>query len=373
MKRSYSAASLPSSPPRSLVHPSQQRPNTVLQTAMATVVTPLDTVDPATASLILQLQLHDVHDLLISSKDKNNDGELSDAQVALSLLSEHLEFIQSFMTDRQMTQSIADAVQADAQEISSIIREEETAYEDHAFAHRLNGNNVTSGGRPQLNTLTGRTLARLAGQYISENAGQDLLNSAGGGKRGHVNEAAQAGGSAKRLCTNSRSSVSNQLDCVACGENRKYFDVIQVPCCHAYCMQCLQELVSLATKDESLFPPRCCKEHFEMDEVRIFLSKELRDQYALAKVEFAMRDRTYCSRPDCAAFIPPDSTQADKAKCLRCPTLTCGICKKEAHQSNCPDDPALKEILDLARQSGWQRCSACQRLVELEFGCNHIT
>lgn len=340
---------------------------------MDTETSLLDTVDPGTASLILQLQLQDVHDLLTSSKDNRNDGKLSDAQLALSLLGQDLESIRSFISDRQMAQSIANAVQADAHEISSVMREEDTAYEDHAFAQRLNGSDTTSGSRPQPHTLTGGTLARLAGQYISENAGQDLFNSTGAGKRGHVDEAVEAGRSAKRLATNGLSSVSSQLDCIACGETKKYFEVVEVPCGHAYCMQCLQELVRLATKDESLFPPRCCKKHFEMDEVRIFLPKELRDQYTLAKVEFGTRDRTYCSRPDCGAFVPPDSIEANRAKCLRCPTSTCVICKKEAHQGECPEDPALKETLDLALKSGWKRCSACQRMIELEFGCNHIT
>ena len=338
---------------------------------MAEETAPFDNIDSETANLILQLQLEDVQELRERSKDKQRDGDLTDAQLALSVLEQDLECVRSVISDRQMTQSIADAVRGDAEAIASVVREEEVACEDHTFAHRMNGSDVTSAVRLQSDALNEKILARLAGQYISEDIGHELFDGTRGGKAIDTDTTIRAESSAEGANRGSHPGA-RQLQCVACSENKEYLDVIEVACGHAYCKSCLQELVALATKDESLFPPRCCKEPFEMSEVGIFLTKELRDQFDHAKVEFGTRDRTYCSDTSCSAFIPQDRIQQDTATCPRCLNPTCVICKKGAHGGDCPEDPALQETLELALQSGWQRCYACQRLIELEVGCNHM-
>ncbi|OAL38449.1 hypothetical protein AYO20_02098 [Fonsecaea nubica] len=134
-----------------------------------------DDLDLETADLILKLQLQDVEELRANSKDKNRDGELNDAQVALSLFEENIESMRSILFDRQMTQSITAAVRADAEAIADVIREEEVACEDHAHAHRLNGSCVTSEVHLQSGDLSKKIPARLAGRYVSQDVGYELL------------------------------------------------------------------------------------------------------------------------------------------------------------------------------------------------------
>ncbi|EXJ75847.1 uncharacterized protein A1O5_00354 [Cladophialophora psammophila CBS 110553] len=332
-----------------------------------------DDLDAEMADLILKLQLEDIEDLRACSKDKNRDGLLNDAQMALSLLEENLEGIRSILSDRQMTQSMANAVQADAEAIANVVSEEETACEDHALAHRLNGTNITPEVHLQPSDLSVKILAKLAGRYMSEDVGHGLFQDARARAECGPDQNRQAEdfvqGSARKQALND----TGELQCIACNDVKKFFDVIEVSCGHGYCKPCLQVLVDLATKDELLFPPRCCREPFQMSEVNIFLTKELRDQFEHAQVEFGTRDRAYCCLETCSTFIPPSEIDGDTATCVKCGTLTCNICKKPAHDGHCPEDPELQEMLRLANQSGWQRCYGCHCLIELDVGCNHIT
>lgn len=70
--------------------------------------------------------------------------------------------------------------------------------------------------------------------------------------------------------------------CIACGDGHATRDLIKVPCGHCYCNLCIsgidgvdetEGLFELAMKDESLFPPRCCKVPIPLDAVKSFLNK----------------------------------------------------------------------------------------------------
>lgn len=333
---------------------------------MAHASTSFESIDLETADLILKLQLEDVQDLRKYSKDKNRDGELSDAQIALTVFEQNLECILCNVSDRRMTQSIANAVQTDGELISSAVREEEMSCEDHAAAHRMNGSNVTCAVQLQAGLLDYKILSKLAGKYISEEAGFSLY-------KNNADSESQAESSAGASFHSGPTNDLRQVQCIGCTETKRYFDVIEVACGHVYCTDCLQEHYRLASKDESLFPPRCCRMPFDFGQVCIFLTKELKDQFQRAKVEFDTKDRTYCSYGACSAFIPTDNVDGDTARCLKCGTVTCIVCKSNAHDGDCPDDEALQNTLKLAAQNGWQRCYSCHRLLELDTGCNHMT
>lgn len=67
-------------------------------------------VDEVTANLIIQLQLYDVDFFSFSSKGKAREDETSDKSLAFQLQKQELENISLFLSDKRMTQSIADAV-----------------------------------------------------------------------------------------------------------------------------------------------------------------------------------------------------------------------------------------------------------------------
>ncbi|KAF2212501.1 hypothetical protein CERZMDRAFT_6498, partial [Cercospora zeae-maydis SCOH1-5] len=63
------------------------------------------------------------------------------------------------------------------------------------------------------------------------------------------------------------------------------------------------------------------------------------------------------------------------ALCRTCGKFTCMSCKKALLRPGraCPPDADTEAILEVARQTGWQKCNGCGNMVELRTGCNHMT
>jgi hypothetical protein len=165
------------------------------------------------------------------------------------------------------------------------------------------------------------------------------------------------------------------LPCSVCLNSCDSTDLITAPCEHLHCSDCLTSLFIRATKDETLFPPQCCQQQIPLNMVEHLMSDEETKAFESASVEFTTQDRVYCSKPECAKFIPPAQIQIDTstAHCVTCETNTCLHCKKLFHTDECPEDTVLNAVLELAKAEGWQRCPTCKAVVELTFGCYHMT
>jgi hypothetical protein len=331
----------------------------------ASCVRGFETVDDATIDLIVSLQLADIDTLQSHWTGNGRERELTDAQLALELLQQNLEEVSSIISDRRMTASIATAVLSDGSLVAATANEEQIACEDHALAHQLNGSNVVSEVNLQPQKLDDNVLAKLAGIYISEKSGLDFT------RQYEEDDNFGEGPSASQHRGQEWQALNRH--CEACREPMKYFDLIATPCKHEYCRDCLRELFESCLTDESLFPPRCCRQPITIDSVEFFLTADLKRQFEQKKVEFSTPNRTYCSQPSCAAFIRIDEENADAGTCTECGTRTCSICKSAAHAGECPQDMALQALVELANEQGWQRCHVCRRVVELDMGCNHIT
>ena len=157
-------------------------------------------------------------------------------------------------------------------------------------------------------------------------------------------------------------------ECIACFEIR---ETLQVPCQHRYCKQCVLQLVNDAMLDESLFPPRCCRQEMPMSLLRPLLSADLATKFEKKAIEYGLPCRTYYY--SCGTFINPVDAQGHSGRCKNCDLNTCMFCSSRFHDGACPKDPALDAVLELAQESGWQRCTQCQNMVERREGCNHIT
>ena len=99
----------------------------------------------------------------------------------------------------------------------------------------------------------------------------------------------------------------------------------RTPCKHEYCRDCIQGLFQASLTDDTLFPPRCCKQPITFGggvRIRSFESK---------LIEFDTPDRTYCSNQLCSAFIRVENILEEKATCPECSTITCTVCKSESH------------------------------------------
>ncbi|KIW98691.1 uncharacterized protein Z519_00352 [Cladophialophora bantiana CBS 173.52] len=175
----------------------------------------LDNPDAKTADLSLKLRLEDIEDFRACSKDKNRNGVLNIAQMALSLLEENLEGMRSIWSHRQMTQSIANAVQADGEAIANVVSEEEPACEDHALAHRLNETAVASEVHVQPGDLNVKILAKPAGRYMSEDVGYGLFKDARARADCEPDQNYQEEDSVQRSARKQELNETRELQCIA--------------------------------------------------------------------------------------------------------------------------------------------------------------
>lgn len=322
-------------------------------------------MDELSAILVLSLQIEDVDALLQGSKGKNPVGRRPDADIALLAYRDELLNSKMIIDDRRMGRSITDAVQTDGTMIAIARVEEQNAIRDHEVACRLGGieppKQLTSNqsSEPDIEVEVFRRLSIL-NSSIND---QDL---------DYKNEAE---GSSSELVhgTGEKRWSEIQKQCVACREDRPKYDTLEAPCTHCYCRSCISNLFEGAMRDESLFPPRCCREAITLDSVKAVLDESLVSRFASKAVELGTPNRTYCPRPTCLTFIPPEAISEEVATCATCGDKACTICKKSAHDGDCPEDESLQSLLTIAAANGWQRCYNCGRMVELTLGCNHIT
>ncbi|PWY65969.1 IBR finger domain-containing protein [Aspergillus heteromorphus CBS 117.55] len=316
-------------------------------------------MDQASADLIIQLQLEDASEFFRASKGKSRDQ--TDEELAFRLQTEELEDTDRLFYDRRMATSMAAAVRADGKILA------EVSEEDQGTA----GNGMASHGQSSLERtiLDEETLWKLQIQYISGweegyNDASDIED-----EDSNIGLAESSNMAARR---HTRSSTLMRR-CIACGEETELWNVARAPCRHEYCRSCLKALFETSMADESLFPPRCCKQTIDINMARIFLKPDVIQQYERKKVEFETHDRTYCHSSQCSAFIGPSYISGAVATCPDCGHTTCTECKKPAHTGDCPSDTEMQQLLATAEQKGWQRCLVCWRVVERMYGCNHAT
>jgi hypothetical protein len=170
--------------------------------------------------------------------------------------------------------------------------------------------------------------------------------------------------------------LSAQFKCSACLEHYYAAVVIKLPCEQRFCAGCAKELFLRSIKDETLYPPRCCRQDIPLGVVRKHMSSGEIEAFEAASVEYTTTNKTYCSNSACNKFIPPGThtTSPNTATCKICSTMTCTICKGSYHhRRECPKDPSIEQTKELARELGWQQCPQCHSFVELRSGCYHMT
>ncbi|KZP34610.1 hypothetical protein FIBSPDRAFT_809975 [Athelia psychrophila] len=167
-------------------------------------------------------------------------------------------------------------------------------------------------------------------------------------------------------------------NCVICQDPIRG-EQVRAPCGHYYDIACAKELFEAATRDESLFPPRCCRTEISFAYVRPHLTAAIATLFTEKQTELATPNRVYCAKPSCSRFLGPRST-GFFAWPLDCPapgckTRTCPSCKGEMGpgRHECKVDETDEQILALGRTAGWARCPRCAAMIELNLGCFHMT
>ena len=277
-------------------------------------------MDSAAADLIHTLQLQDpigIQDSSAQEQPETNENLNGDAAVAINPTHDELRANASVTNDHHFADSVGQSADPDALS-NSQHQPPKTPNFDQAIAH-----STLSGGDPTSETLDS------------------------------ANEAATNG------------------FCIVCMENAA--DVMTAPCGDSYCKDDISQLFEQSLIDESLFPPRCCRQVIPLDMAKPFLSSEVASRFETQFTELSTPNRTYCHNKDCARFVPPSRIANEKASCENCDQVTCAVCKGASHDGDCPEDPAHQSFLATAHAAGFQTCYNCNRMVELNFGCNHIT
>ncbi|GAP89465.1 putative IBR finger domain protein [Rosellinia necatrix] len=320
-------------------------------------------------ALIIQLLKQDGEDIVSATigKGKQPEGTMTDTQAAFNLFMRELQDAETFFADRRMTRSIQSAIQIDGDTIVQSQNEEAVAEHDRNLSVSLS-NDESEPPVPQSASLPSahddELMEKMACIYIT---GIDDTES-----DDDTIAASQPEGSAW-AASRQVGKTRQRRSCEACGEPKHFAALSRAPCQHEYCRQCLSRLFQDAMVDESLFPPRCCKQPIPLDKSQLFLDANVARQFRQKAVELATPNRTYCHNTDCAAFIPPANCRHTTATCGECRGQTCTACKGAWHAGDCPNDEQLQQVIRLAREQGWQRCQNCWGMVELNTGCNHMT
>ncbi|KAJ4303586.1 hypothetical protein N0V90_002485 [Kalmusia sp. IMI 367209] len=319
----------------------------------------------------LALQLEEVEPHGIHGRGKFPAGEPPDSVVAFNSFYNEIEAHLSFLRDARLAHSIAFAVNADADAIAELAGSEEQAHDDREYALQLNGAPEddyydddewdAAGPSTGSSTFVPRWLTATAASARAI----DVPESSAEAEQPYTYTGRQADALEK---------LSQEFECSICFETYHASSILALDCGDRYCLDCLKNLFLRAKRDETLYPPRCCRQPIAVELVANELTRAQLNAFRLAEMEFTTGDRTYCSNVNCGSFIPAPDIMADKAFCSQCGSETCAMCKSEFHQGvDCPADPALHATLSLADKEHWQRCYACGQLVELDHGCHHMT
>lgn len=132
------------------------------------------------------------------------------------------------------------------------------------------------------------------------------------------------------------SAPSPTVDCVGCHDPIGQQSHILTRCGHAYDPKCVVNMVEAATKNENLFPPRCCGQEIPKRAIVPLLPNDTRLKYDAAVKEFAIdrRERVYCNRKGCSRFLSRATTEDEPTSsifCKICSARTCSRCGGRAH------------------------------------------
>ncbi|KAL8716422.1 MAG: hypothetical protein Q9220_000329 [cf. Caloplaca sp. 1 TL-2023] len=161
--------------------------------------------------------------------------------------------------------------------------------------------------------------------------------------------------------------------CFICGDSLPMSRILRLPCNHDYCDDCITSLFRSAMKDESLFPPRCCRQDVRVTQVQCLFPDDFMLTFKQREIELGTPNPIYCSNKTCSSFIDHSHIEEDIATCPKCESKTCTVCRGIDHQGDCPEDPAVVSLMEVVKKEGYKQCHSCRRLVEITFGCNHMT
>lgn len=364
------------------------------ESQIRTPVHPSSTIDPKSAALIRGILRQEVDDVMDKTKGKQPNRGPSDIELALEQWDRELSAQEQLEMDFAMAKSLDTAVRDDGYIITMFQQDEARARADRQLAMRIariDGRTEQTDPVPSKAERIHHVDAAVAGS--SSWAGPSGTASKGRARPENCDvseelkriklahepttlktatdeQTGRESPESSQRAKQQPHSATPEYACVSCNDPGDEIAVIQAPCSHHYCVDCLVQLVTQSIIDESLFPPRCCRMTLPLSIISVLIGPDLTRQYEEKSIERADPERTYCSNKTCSSYILPGCVSGFVGTCRQCETKTCMICKDEAHNGNC--QTAVDDLLDIAGEKGWQQC-ICGHLVELNTGCNHMT
>ncbi|KAF3313089.1 hypothetical protein TWF173_006264 [Orbilia oligospora] len=175
---------------------------------------------------------------------------------------------------------------------------------------------------------------------------------------------------------------STKRECVSCTDMFPVTEIVTLDCDHRYCEECLNVMVMTASQQENTMPPKCCSVRVRPNVIkRVLKTDEDKVKFSRKIIEYdtIVEKRLFCPKQKCGAFIPyhprKDQHHPLVGTCQKCGTRACRICKGKAHKhtEDCPEDLGLNAVIGLSKDNGWKRCYRCRAMIELNYGCNHMT
>ncbi|RAL06902.1 uncharacterized protein BO97DRAFT_447229 [Aspergillus homomorphus CBS 101889] len=297
----------------------------------------------------------------IANEERRTDASAED-DFRFAIFKEEVTAKVAQLNDLKLARSIALAVDQDGLLITSLQTEESQARNDRHLAQRAS--------RGQALPIAQHTPVAPEGE-----SGMAIrtLGYTHGEEADHQSDAADSFSTYTERQEEALQSFNSEAKCSVCYDAFPQAEVTCLDCGHTYCNGCIRDLFLRATKDQSLFPPRCCRQPIDLSRVETLLLNDELQEFRSAEIEFSTTDRTYCSNPECGKSISPAHITSDQAHCAACDNLSCTMCKNVYHADDCPEDAALQATLELAWSEGWQRCFSCKAIVQLGVGCYHMT
>lgn len=199
--------------------------------------------------LILQLILEDVADFENKQKGKQAAGKHTDLELALVYMEEEALATQAFIQDRIMALSTSTAIATDQNLLASIKFDERIAEQDHQYVLSLDNEEPI----PQ-NSSYDIAINKATSPDENEDAVSVVIGDLMG--RMTLNDETDNGEGSSRYNPSLQAANSGD-ECVSCLE--KCDTTMFVGSCgHGFCHDCTRQMFLGATKDEELYPPRCC-------------------------------------------------------------------------------------------------------------------
>ncbi|KAJ5180844.1 hypothetical protein N7492_004054 [Penicillium capsulatum] len=293
---------------------------------------------------ILQFLIENLADLQDQQKEKQTAGKYSDLELAINFMMEDISLAQTSPSLRDRILALSTS--------SAAVMDETIAQQNHQYALALSTGDPTPHDTldPETTTLTrGSNSIRLIDR----------------------SRPSTGAGSSRSSPASQTSSIPKE--CASCLEKFET-TIFEGTCGHGFCLVCIKQMFLVATTDEDSYPPRCCGEVIPFGVAVKALHYKQLQTFCSRAMEWTAKDRLYCADPACSKFIPVSAIKEEIGTCRACGQKTHSTCRSLEHPNvDCPMDEALNGVLKLAEDKNWKRCFSCRNMVELRYGCHHIT